>query len=127
MHPLLKRQLEKTGIQGVDSITPEIWTTFLRRVEQSYLQADQERYTLEHSLTMSFEEMRTELHERHKAEAALQEAYAKMERQTRRTQRVNALVRALAEQMETSVKRGAHSEELLQYLHLLQQEFEILG
>ncbi|MBZ0275451.1 MAG: hypothetical protein K8I60_04875 [Anaerolineae bacterium] len=127
MHPLLQRQLEKTGIQGADSITPELWAAFLERVERSYLQADQDRYILERSLTLSSEEMQTELNERHKAEAALQEAYAKLEQQTRRTQRVNALVRALAEQMETSVKRGAPNEELLHYLYLLQQEFEILG
>jgi len=67
MHRLLKRQLKKVGITPATPPNPEQWRTFLARIQQTYRQTDQERYTLERSLHISSEEM-AELYQ------ALQEA-----------------------------------------------------
>ncbi len=57
MHSLLKRQLKKSGV--VDGAAPdaEVWARLLERIEQSYAEADQERYLLERSLSISSREM----------------------------------------------------------------------
>src|SRR5438552_16909205 len=58
MHPLLSRQLKKLGIADSSvSPAPESWQELLRRVSQSYTEADQERYLLERSLNISSREM----------------------------------------------------------------------
>jgi adenylate cyclase len=64
IHRLLKRQLKK--ILGRDDLTPpslDQWQQFLERVSHTYTEADQERYTLERSLSLSSEEMQ-ELHKK---------------------------------------------------------------
>ncbi|WP_457673253.1 putative bifunctional diguanylate cyclase/phosphodiesterase [Thiolapillus sp.] len=58
MHRLLKRQLRKLGLDG-EAPTPEEWQHFLAMVDDAYSQADQDRYTLERSLTISSEEMQS--------------------------------------------------------------------
>ncbi|HMA36324.1 MAG TPA: PAS domain-containing protein, partial [Chloroflexia bacterium] len=63
LHPLLKRQLKKIGID--DALGPPsaaIWQQFVARVSRAYAEADQERYLLERSLTISSREMQ-ELYE----------------------------------------------------------------
>lgn len=57
MHSLLRRQLKKCGI--AEGATPEAegWTALLARIAQSYTEADQERYLLERSLSISSREM----------------------------------------------------------------------
>ena len=58
IHPLLKRQLKKTGV-GDDLERPNIkqWQNFLDRVSRSYAEADEQRYALERALGLSSDEM----------------------------------------------------------------------
>lgn len=58
MHRLLERQLRKLGIdpeQGPENV--DEWKSLLERLDQSYQEADRDRYTLERSLMLSSEEM----------------------------------------------------------------------
>ena len=57
MHPLLLRQLKKLGMLPERRPTDEQWASFLARAEQTYLQADQDRYMLERSLDTCSKEM----------------------------------------------------------------------
>jgi diguanylate cyclase (GGDEF)-like protein/PAS domain S-box-containing protein len=59
MHSLLARQLKKTGLDAVASSGPGLqgWLALLDRVNRSYTEADQERYLLERSLSISSREM----------------------------------------------------------------------
>ncbi len=57
LHSLLKRQLKKSGLTDNDLPTIEEWQNFLNRINRAYLEADQERYLLERSLTISSKEM----------------------------------------------------------------------
>ena len=53
MHRLLERQLKRLGLD--DIILPSdksTWSKFLKRVSQSYTQADQDRYLIERSLAI---------------------------------------------------------------------------
>jgi diguanylate cyclase (GGDEF)-like protein/PAS domain S-box-containing protein len=58
MHPLLARQLKKTGATDT-SVCPDLatWQALLARLSQSYTEGDQERYLLERSLSISSREM----------------------------------------------------------------------
>jgi diguanylate cyclase (GGDEF)-like protein/PAS domain S-box-containing protein len=58
MHSLLTRQLKKLGLADTQ-MRPDAkaWIAFLDRVSQSYTQADQDRYLLERSLSISSREM----------------------------------------------------------------------
>lgn len=58
MHPLLKRQLKRLGLDdasGPPSL--ETWQQLLDRVSQSYLESDQGRELLERSIALSATEM----------------------------------------------------------------------
>ena len=58
MHPLLKRQLTRLGLD--DATAPsslECWQQLLERVSQSYLESDQGRELLERSIALSSREM----------------------------------------------------------------------
>lgn len=57
LHPLLKRQLKKAGLDEDVAPFQEQWSEFLQRVNRAYSEADQERYLLERSLTISSGEM----------------------------------------------------------------------
>src|SRR5260370_32365430 len=59
MHSLLARQLKKAGLNELVSSQPEseTWQGLLGRVSQSYTEADQDRYLLERSLSISSREM----------------------------------------------------------------------
>src|SRR5712692_12122156 len=58
MHSLLTRQLKKAGLSEIVSLPEsEMWQGLLGRVSQSYTEADQERYLLERSLSISSREM----------------------------------------------------------------------
>ncbi|MDQ6674914.1 MAG: hypothetical protein M3069_29965, partial [Chloroflexota bacterium] len=59
MHSLLARQLKKTGLNDLVSsgLGCEGWLALLDRVNRSYTEADQERYLLERSLSISSREM----------------------------------------------------------------------
>jgi two-component system, cell cycle sensor histidine kinase PleC len=56
MHPLLKRQLKRLGVDD-EPPTTEQWHELLERIDATYAQADQDRYTLERSLDISSREM----------------------------------------------------------------------
>ncbi len=57
MHRLLARQLKKLKLGDLNSPEVTSWQEFLKHVETSYQASDQDRYTLERSLTISSEEM----------------------------------------------------------------------
>jgi PAS domain S-box-containing protein len=59
VHALLIRQLGKLGIDAQAPPDPAAWRAFLERVDKSYAAADLDRYTLERSLELSSNEMRT--------------------------------------------------------------------
>ena len=61
MHRLLLRQLRRTGLTIDAPPHPDSkkWQTFLSHINRSYQEADQDRYTLEHSLQISSEEMQS--------------------------------------------------------------------
>ncbi|HVO70974.1 MAG TPA: hypothetical protein VMT24_13065, partial [Aggregatilineaceae bacterium] len=57
-NPLLDRQLARCGIADTAAPpTTEAWVRFLDKVNQTYAEADQERYLLERSLETSTNEM----------------------------------------------------------------------
>jgi len=63
-HPVLLRQLMRLGLeQGGAAPTPEQWAKLLERIDRTYCDADQERYTHERVLDISSREMR-EVNER---------------------------------------------------------------
>ena len=57
MHRVLERQIRKLGISAAPP-TAEQWGGFLARVDRTYTDGDQERYTLERALDLSSAEMR---------------------------------------------------------------------
>ena len=56
-HALLRRQLRRAGLSGSEPPSAEGWTRLLAQVADTYAEADQDRYTLERSLTISSAEM----------------------------------------------------------------------
>ncbi len=63
LHPLLQRQLKKLGVADHWAVYDERFAKLLERVNRTYVESDQERYTLERSLSQSAEEMQ-ELHKK---------------------------------------------------------------
>jgi len=64
LHPLLARQLKKFGVTDVQQLPdPASWPKLLERLNRSYIESDNDRYTLERSLSLSSEEMQ-ELHKK---------------------------------------------------------------
>jgi two-component system cell cycle sensor histidine kinase/response regulator CckA len=59
VHPILRRQLATFGLSADAPPDHEGWKRFLERVERTYTQADQDRYTVERSLMISSREMQT--------------------------------------------------------------------
>jgi signal transduction histidine kinase/ActR/RegA family two-component response regulator len=58
LHPLLLRQLRKLGLSSEAApATTELWMSLLERVSAAYAGSDQDRYTLERSLSISSKEM----------------------------------------------------------------------
>jgi PAS domain S-box-containing protein len=60
MHSVLRRQLRKLDIAEDGSVAPSLsqWRALLARVERTYFDADQDRYTMERAIDLSSEEMR---------------------------------------------------------------------
>lgn len=126
-HSLLERQLTRNGITDPAALpSVENWQRLLEKVSQTYTEADQERYLLEHSLETSSNEMQAALAERKKAEAALQQAHEGLTKQNQQLARVNELFRSTMELMEVAIQRGAATEDLLKQLSAMQREFERL-
>jgi len=59
LHPLLLRQLKRSGLGTEQFPAGSPLGELFERVSRSYAEADQDRYTLERSLSVSSEEMRT--------------------------------------------------------------------
>jgi len=57
LHNLLRRQLHRLGLAPGRTPEPATWDDFLRRVSQTYGDADQERYLLERSQDIASREM----------------------------------------------------------------------
>jgi signal transduction histidine kinase len=58
LHPLLRRQLKRLGASAAaPPASAPLWCEFLARVSRCYAEADQDRYTLERSLSISSREM----------------------------------------------------------------------
>ena len=57
MHRLLQRQLNKLKLQQSKAPDLKLWAAMLEQIDASYEASDQDRYTLERSLTLSSEEM----------------------------------------------------------------------
>lgn len=76
MHKVLERQLRRIGI-GEQPPTAEQWKVFLSRVDTAYVEADQDRYTLERALDLSSTEMRKRYAELRDAQRRLIEASRK--------------------------------------------------
>ncbi|HSY25063.1 MAG TPA: ATP-binding protein [Polyangiaceae bacterium] len=60
MHRTLERQLRKLGVAADGATLPTLdqWKALLDRVERAYVDADQDRYTLERSIDLSSAEMK---------------------------------------------------------------------
>lgn len=65
MHRVLARQLKKLKLEQKVPPDQEAWQSILEQVDSFYEAADQDRYTLERSLTISFEESKA-LHQKQK-------------------------------------------------------------
>lgn len=76
MHRVLARQLRKVGIEN-DPPNAEQWRALLERIDRSYVEADQDRYTLERSLDLSSAEMKKRFSELRAAQEQLVEASRK--------------------------------------------------
>lgn len=74
MNPVLARQLRRLGIDPENPpADPEVWTSFIERVDRAYEDGDRTRYRLERSLEMSSQEMQQlydELEERARSAVA---------------------------------------------------------
>ncbi|MBX3349580.1 MAG: PAS domain S-box protein [Nitrospira sp.] len=57
MHPLLARQLKRLGLDEGHPPSPVVWEELLKRIDRSYLEADQGHALLERSLALSSSEM----------------------------------------------------------------------
>jgi diguanylate cyclase (GGDEF)-like protein len=57
MHRTLLRQLRRLGLHAEAPPTLDVWRELLQRVSATYVQADEERYTLERSTEISSSEM----------------------------------------------------------------------
>ena len=87
LHQLLLRQLKKAGIDPAAIPSGEPFAKLLERISRSYAENDEERYTLERSLSLSSEEM--------------QELHRKVEKQNRILHQV--LTRYVAEEVANEV------------------------
>jgi septal ring factor EnvC (AmiA/AmiB activator) len=127
-HSLLERQLARSGITNPDAPPPsaEAWAELLEQVNAAYTQADQDRYRLERSLSVSTSEMQEEINAREQAQTALEEVRKNLETQNAHLERVNGWFRTIMEQMMLTVRRGASSNEVLDQLRIMQYEFRQL-
>ena len=57
MHPLLARQLKRLGLDEGHPPSPVVWEELLKRIDRSYVEADQGHALLERSLALSSAEM----------------------------------------------------------------------
>ncbi len=57
MHPLLARQLKRLGLDEAHPPSPVVWDELLKKIDQSYVEADQGHALLERSLALSSTEM----------------------------------------------------------------------
>jgi diguanylate cyclase (GGDEF)-like protein len=78
LHRVLRRQLQRLRLSPADA--PEGWQALLQKVSAVYTQADEDRYLLERSLSVSGAEMTSlyeELHKRSETQLAIEHAALK--------------------------------------------------
>jgi diguanylate cyclase (GGDEF)-like protein/PAS domain S-box-containing protein len=56
-HPLLRRQLQRLGLDPLAAPDPQGWRAFIDRVSRTYAEADQDRYLMERSQSLASDEM----------------------------------------------------------------------
>ena len=59
VHRLLERQLRKLGLDPSQGPATDLWAEFLEQISQTYIDADEDRYLMERSLTVSSREMQS--------------------------------------------------------------------
>jgi signal transduction histidine kinase len=104
LHPLLARQLKRLGISPATEV-PSLasWNAFLERICKTYTEADQDRYTLERSHTVSSREM-AELHEGLRAaQSQLALANEDLKRALALAEQTQDQLRASAQELERRV------------------------
>ncbi|MBI2606826.1 MAG: response regulator [Deltaproteobacteria bacterium] len=75
LHPLLRRQLRKASLEtNASPTTVTSWQGFLRRISHAYVENDQDRYTVERSLSISSREMQEQIERSRVAEENLRAA-----------------------------------------------------
>jgi hypothetical protein len=122
LHPLLKRQLEKLNIEDLPD--KQTWHLLLERISHTYTEAEQDRYRLERSLTVNSEEMQAEIVERKRAEASLKETLGILADRNHQLKRAIAFFHSTMEHLLLTLEHGASREELLEYIRIVQIEFE---
>ena len=76
-HPLLVRLLRKVGATATSAPSDDAWRSLLALVHRTYIDADQDRYTLERSIEISSREMQglyQDLKQRSESELAVERA-----------------------------------------------------
>jgi PAS domain S-box-containing protein len=76
-HPLLERLLRKVGATSTSAPSDDAWRSLLALVHRTYIDADQDRYTLERSIEISSREMQGLYHDlkrRSESELAVERA-----------------------------------------------------
>jgi len=119
MHPLLKRQLRKIGLDAESPPSPEAWHALVERVSTTYAQADQDRYMLERSLSKSSEEMR-ELYDELRTSSA-----AALEKKSDELTATLALVTAIVESVADAILVIGADESVLNFNRRFVELFDI--
>ena len=107
MHSVLARQLKRLGLDGT-APDADAWQRFLDCVSRTYSEADQDRYTLERSLTISSGELR-ELYEnlRRSSDTALAEERDKLALANRQLEQSLRTLEAAQQQLLDSARMAA--------------------
>ena len=101
MHRLLKRQIERLGLNPAAAPNVPLWKQFLDRINATYVQSDEARHLSERSMDLSSREMH-ELHERirksnEQLEERVRERTAELARAERSARDSEARFRSLTE------------------------------
>ncbi len=120
MHDILQRQLKREGLsEGKLPEDQDAWDTFLKNVDRTYAQADQDRYLLERSLEVSSREMQ-EINDKLTAERE------QLRRRNQQFNRVYEFARSTLGQMHETLLQTADRAELMVYVTDMLRELEVI-
>lgn len=120
MHDILQRQLKREGLsEGKLPNDQDAWDTFLKNVDRTYAQADQDRYLLERSLEVSSREMQ-EINDKLTAERE------QLQRRNQQFNRVYEFARSTLGQMHETLLQTADRAELMVYVTDMLRELEVI-